>query len=325
MSEITKSEQARINGKRSRGPVTADGKARSANNATKHGRYAKSAPEPNHPILLKCENGAAYQDLLHRLLQDLLPTNSFELALVREVCAIEWLITRNFSVQTRLLDVQVAAECDAIRRGQGSLRGIEPIDAISLATEKLLTSSTTLAQSRREFTRLQRARRDAMNMLFSLRKHQQSVIRSQELPDTKELDRQTAEGAIHRNEPTDWPLEDQECQPEIPPAATSAGPVPDAPATVALSAQPTTTEPEPEQEPELEQEEEEERGQAPSAQPSPEANPASQESSAAPLLEPVPERQRRATSTTPAALPISPTESSDHDATSTPQERRPAA
>lgn len=187
MSGNTKSEQARINGRRSSGPVTADGKARSANNARKHGRYAKPAPEPNHPILLKCESGAAYQDLLHRLLQDLLPTNSFELALVREVCAIEWLITRNFSVQTRLLDVQVAAECDAIRRGQGSLRGIEPIDAITPATEKLLTSSTTLAQSRREFVRLQRARREAMNMLFSLRKHQQSVLRSRALPDVEEL------------------------------------------------------------------------------------------------------------------------------------------
>ncbi len=187
MSDNTKSEQARINGRRSLGPVSPEGKARSARNATKHGLYAKAGPDPIHPILLKCENGAAYLDLLHRLLQDLLPTNSFEMALVREVCAIEWLITRNFSVQTRLLDVQVAAECDAIRRGQGSLCGIEPIDAIALATEKLLTSSTTLAQCRREFTRLQRARREAMNMLFSLRKHQQSVLRSRELPDVEEL------------------------------------------------------------------------------------------------------------------------------------------
>lgn len=95
MSELTKSEQARVNGQRSRGPVTAEGKARSANNAKKHGRYAISGPEPSHPILLKCESGAAYQDLLHRLVQDLLPTNSIEMGLVREVCAIE---RRNSSI-----------------------------------------------------------------------------------------------------------------------------------------------------------------------------------------------------------------------------------
>lgn len=216
MSELTKSEQARVNGQRSRGPVTAEGKARSANNAKKHGRYAISGPEPSHPILLKCESGAAYQDLLHRLVQDLLPTNSIEMGLVREVCAIEWLITRNFSVQTRILDVQVAAECDAIRRSRGSLRGIGPIDGITLATEKLLNTSKLLSHCGRELTRLQRARRDAMNMLFSLRKQQQSLVRSRELPDVEGLDRRTAEGEIQRNEPTDWPLETHEPEPESP-------------------------------------------------------------------------------------------------------------
>ncbi|MGC4049119.1 MAG: hypothetical protein QM757_06340 [Paludibaculum sp.] len=249
MSEITKSEQARINGRRSRGPVTAGGKARSANNARKHGRYARPLPEPVHPILLKCENGAAYQDVLHRLFQDILPTNSFEIALVREVCAIEWLITRNFAVQTRLLDVQVAAECDAIRRGQGSLRGIEPIDGIALATEKLLTSSNVLAQSRREFTRLQRARREAMNMIFSLRNHQQSLVRSRELPDAEDFDRRTAEGDIHRNEPTDWPLESPDFKPEIPEAAEASERAAETAPPVDPSTPQTTTEPGPEREP----------------------------------------------------------------------------
>ncbi|MGC4048224.1 MAG: hypothetical protein QM757_00700 [Paludibaculum sp.] len=335
MSEITKSEQARINGRRSRGPVTAGGKARSASNARKHGRYARPLPEPVHPILLKCENGAAYQDVLHRLFQDILPTNSFEIALVREVCAIEWLITRNFAVQTRLLDVQVAAECDAIRRGQGSLRGIEPIDGITLATEKLLTSSNVLAQSRREFTRLQRARREAMNMIFSLRNHQQSLVRSQELPDAEDFDRRTAEGDIHRNEPTDWPLENQEGNPRNPTIGRSRRSRPGCPnncssfgttnhdrtrtgagtGTSELEPEPkqeleSELEQEPEQEleqkrkQEREREHEQEHEQAPSAQPVSETNPASPESSAPPL-EPVPEPQRRAKhvfSTEPSAL-----------------------
>ncbi|MGC4055617.1 MAG: hypothetical protein QM757_42885 [Paludibaculum sp.] len=202
MSENTKSEPARINARRSRGPVTAEGKARSVKNSTRHGQYAKPAWAVVHNILLRCEYGAAYQDLLQCLFQDSLPTNSFERGLIRELCAIEWLLSRNLAIETRIPDVQIAAECDAIRQAQGNLRGIVPVDPMTLATEKLLGSSTFLPHCEREFLRPQRARRELLNTFFSVREHQKPTIRSTELTIFQELGRQTATGAIHRNEPT---------------------------------------------------------------------------------------------------------------------------
>ncbi|WP_321478123.1 hypothetical protein [uncultured Paludibaculum sp.] len=166
----TRSERAPGNGKRSRGPVAAEGKARSANNSTGYGCYAASGQQPPYPLPFKKEDGAAYQELLSRLCRDFLPANSLEYALVRELCAVEWRITRNFSLETQILNGQIAAECDAIRRSQGSLRGIDPIDATAFAIQTLVDNSPILPLCGRELARLQRARRETLNTLLSLRK-----------------------------------------------------------------------------------------------------------------------------------------------------------
>ncbi|QOY87218.1 hypothetical protein [Paludibaculum fermentans] len=217
MQELSKSERARANGKCSRGPVTAEGKARSAHNSTKHGQYAKPVSAA-HAALLRNEDSSAFNDLLARLNQDLLPTNSYECTLVRELCAIEWMLVRNMAVKTRAIDLQIAAECAAIRRTQGSLRGVAPIDVTVMAETKLLETSKLLAYSDREFTRLQRSRRETLNALFSLRKRQQTVVISQEPAIFQELDRRLDSDDDPRNEPTDVDLWDPEPAPETPPA-----------------------------------------------------------------------------------------------------------
>ncbi|QOY85612.1 hypothetical protein [Paludibaculum fermentans] len=218
MQELSKSERARANGKRSRGPVTAEGKARSAHNSTKHGQYAKPVSAA-HAALLRNEDSSAFNDLLARLNQDLLPTNSYECTLVRELCAIEWMLVRNMAVKTRAIDLQIAAECEAIRRTQGSLRGVAPIDVTVMAETKLLETSKLLAYSDREFTRLQRSRRETLNALFSLRKRQQTVVISQEPAILQELDRRLDSDDDPRNEPTDVDLWDPEPAPETAEAA----------------------------------------------------------------------------------------------------------
>jgi len=66
-------EAARRNGARSRGPKTPEGKARSAMNGFKHGRYAKLA------CVLRGENKGAFHDLLQSLIRRLQPVDEAEL------------------------------------------------------------------------------------------------------------------------------------------------------------------------------------------------------------------------------------------------------
>jgi hypothetical protein len=59
---ISKAEQARIYGRKSRGPVTPEGKRISSQNALQHGAYS------HHAILLRNEDPQAF-NLLHAALQ----------------------------------------------------------------------------------------------------------------------------------------------------------------------------------------------------------------------------------------------------------------
>lgn len=58
---------SRINGARSRGPRTPEGKARSSQNALKHGLRAQKL------VLLKDEDAAEFQDLEGALMAELVP------------------------------------------------------------------------------------------------------------------------------------------------------------------------------------------------------------------------------------------------------------
>ncbi|QOY85105.1 hypothetical protein [Paludibaculum fermentans] len=220
MLKLTRSEQARINGARSRGPVTAEGKSRSAHNSYKHGRYARPGAGAVHTVLLGNEDAGGFNDLLARRMQDLLPTSSFEITLVRELCAIEWKLDRMQAVETRALNLQITVESDAIRNAAGSLRGVAPIDTICAAYAGLLGSSPLLTHAAREFTRLQKARRDALNAFVSLRKHPKIFKQSQEPSVFQELD--------FWNEPANQQLEPTAQQP-----AAAPGPLEPAAGTMA--------------------------------------------------------------------------------------------
>jgi hypothetical protein len=114
------------------GPKTPEGKRRSAANALKHGRYARSF------FVLRHEDHAAFERLVSQISRVFLPQNDFEYHLIRQLAAIEWRLQRVLALDSSLLDTEFAAADAAF-----SQHGLQPQPDVKLgaATHQLLESS----------------------------------------------------------------------------------------------------------------------------------------------------------------------------------------
>jgi hypothetical protein len=82
-----RSATAAANGAKSHGPVTGQGKARSARNAEKHGLYSKA-------LILQHESKEEFDKLRHRLYESHSPVDPTEAALVETMAAAAWRLRR---------------------------------------------------------------------------------------------------------------------------------------------------------------------------------------------------------------------------------------
>ncbi|MFO1039036.1 MAG: hypothetical protein U1E45_19510 [Geminicoccaceae bacterium] len=82
--KLTRAEASRLNGAKSRGPITEEGKRRAALNALKHGLSAET-----HPVL-KHEDAAAYRALLDRLVAHHRPNDPDRVHLVERLASVMW-------------------------------------------------------------------------------------------------------------------------------------------------------------------------------------------------------------------------------------------
>jgi len=103
----TRADQARINGAKSRGPTTRDGKNRSRLNALKHGRYARL------DVILSNEDPEALEQVLQVYEERLAPRDNLELRLVRELAGIDWRLTRYRAMETSLLENEMDIQAPA--------------------------------------------------------------------------------------------------------------------------------------------------------------------------------------------------------------------
>ena len=88
-------DTARMNGNKSRGPITAMGKDRVRSNALKHGLTARL-------VLWKNEDPAVFQAVLTSYLDELAPQNDLEFLCVEEMAMAKWR-------QRRVLSIEAAA------------------------------------------------------------------------------------------------------------------------------------------------------------------------------------------------------------------------
>ncbi len=101
-------EASRRNGAKSKGPVTPEGKARSAANG-----HLRPAPVKNLaqlPFLIEGENPEKFEALFQRYVQILNPTDPLQLNLVRRIARAEWMIEHYHAIRARVIEIQVARQ-----------------------------------------------------------------------------------------------------------------------------------------------------------------------------------------------------------------------
>ena len=95
-----RAEASRRNGAKSRGPKTPEGKARSAQNALKHGMRAEKH------VVLHDEDAAEFAGLEAALTEELAPVGALQIVLARRVAVAAWRLARADRIEAELFKEQ---------------------------------------------------------------------------------------------------------------------------------------------------------------------------------------------------------------------------
>jgi hypothetical protein len=160
MASQLQSDTARINGAKSRGPKTAEGRAKSSQNALQHGCTASNT------ILLACEDPQEFEAVLAGYMAYFRPVDAFERRLVEDMFSAHWRIRRLKAIETALIDYEMIVQKPELTKK------IMPFDTgilLAVAFRALADDSRALALASRYESRLQRLFDRTFKMLTSLR------------------------------------------------------------------------------------------------------------------------------------------------------------
>jgi hypothetical protein len=169
MPSELKSETGRINGAKSHGPKTAEGKETSSRNAIKHGLTA------HHTLILQCESPEDYQAMLAEHIAIHQPVTPPEKELVDQMTIARWRIRRFVAAETDLIDSEM------VRNREKVNKEFAPTDSgvhLAMAIRSLADESRALSLMSRYESRLQRVHDKAYAALRELqqsRAHRPSV------------------------------------------------------------------------------------------------------------------------------------------------------
>lgn len=194
MSSQRRIQASRANGARSRGPVTEEGKQRSALNALRHGLLSKT-------VVLGDEDPEAFRVLVQAFVDRVQPADDIELGLVEQMASAWWRQSRSWAVENRIIDNAASASPNP-----------SPVDRITHAFTTL-APGPELALMHRYETRQSRMFQRALRNL--------ALLRKQNLPnEPSPISEHLAEPAPEPlPEPVAVPALHPEPVPEAPPAA----------------------------------------------------------------------------------------------------------
>jgi hypothetical protein len=162
MSKLTKSESSRLNGAKSRGAVTPEGRARSSMNATCHGITSKT-------LILQNESQDQFVEMMNAYLEYLQPSSQIEIDLISDMVAARWRLRRVWRFETAMLDIEMEAQSDDF--GKRFLISDEDMRG-GLAFTSLVDKSKGISTILRYDIHLTRTYRKSLDALHTLRRLQ---------------------------------------------------------------------------------------------------------------------------------------------------------
>jgi hypothetical protein len=184
-------ETSRINGARSRGPVTTEGKTRSSQNATKHGLTGQA-------VVLACEDRSEYEAMLLDYQNQWQPCSQAERDLVSDIANSRWRLNRLLAMETATMDIEIE------RQSASDSTVHEGVGACAQAYRKLVFVSKILETISRHESRLRRTIDRAAKQLAELKRlrlqDEQRAAAAAQSPQPQQP--RPARTKIRQNEPT---------------------------------------------------------------------------------------------------------------------------
>jgi hypothetical protein len=142
-----KSETARVNGAKSQGPKTAEGREKSSGNSFKHGLSARNI------VVLECENEDDFWTVHNEQMEIHQPATPAERDLVDQMVAARWRVRRLRSIESALLDSEMIRQKAAIDEKFAQCdRGVQLSEAYTTQANQ----SRAMALASRQESRLNR-------------------------------------------------------------------------------------------------------------------------------------------------------------------------
>jgi hypothetical protein len=160
MSSILKSETARINGARSHGPVTPEGKARSAANSRRHGLASAS-------LVMDGESAEQFQLLRADFINQFKPQTAVETDLVDVMAIARWRLRRLLTVETHLFEMEVLYRKGYFKT-RSKMKVMEQQDGLAFVFQKLGNLGNSLSLLLRYEGSLNRSYEKALKQLLLL-------------------------------------------------------------------------------------------------------------------------------------------------------------
>src|SRR6266571_2591593 len=159
------SESARINGAKSRGPKSAEGKKKSSRNSLQHGCTA------SHTIILACEDPKDFERMVEKYDTMYKPVTLEEQDLVAEMISARWRIRRATGIETNLLDCEMVTEEPKLKQ---KFAEVDCGMVLASAFRSLADESHSMTLLNRYESRLRRIHKQAHAMLLRLRQERPS-------------------------------------------------------------------------------------------------------------------------------------------------------
>lgn len=164
-----KSATARANGAKSHGPATPAGRARSSQNALRHGLAVRDAALPPMSVVLGEESPTDFQRLLNSYLDEFAPTSPIEVELVETMASARWRLRRLANIETTLLYNEIETSVDDIHNFFEDVdREPDPEDHLAYAFKRLADGASLHLLNRYEGT-INRSYAQAFKQLHLLR------------------------------------------------------------------------------------------------------------------------------------------------------------